>query len=404
MGKWKGKGGGGGGGGGKGEKRENGSGGGGSGSKRHNANSMSSCRGKAIIVATCDTARERESNKELMNLLTLGVEQLVENGLIPEKYVSPFKSGEAAEGDDDEDLDDDDNGGDAYGGSMADLLAAEVSQLKESGSSATALHSIQLSMKGVVLVKIQRPDIDPVLLLRVLFDRIERERSGLSRHLIRLIPCAKAFYPNEVELISTVRVVLRKTVAGVKLPKLKLPELKPAPAPATEATEAAEDKDKDSDEPAAKKARGVGDRDVSQAKSLEDKEGQQEQEQQQRSGGLAPHEERPDKETVLALRAERKRMKGLKSATEAEEERAEQVQAIQRAEALELSYQRRQEAAAERGEVVPEALSFSLAVDIKCRHHNHLSKEIVKTWVGRNLPAAPEACVKSGSADVSMIP
>jgi len=40
-------------------------------------NALANCRGFGCVMGTCDAARERETSKELVNLLTQAIEQLV---------------------------------------------------------------------------------------------------------------------------------------------------------------------------------------------------------------------------------------------------------------------------------------------------------------------------------------
>lgn len=352
--------------------------------KRVNPNSISSCRGHSIVIGTCDTARERESNKELVNLLTQGIEDLVQRGEIPEKYVSPFKARKEAESEANE-VEGGTYGSNSY--SIASLLAAELEEARDDGGGTACVHSILLNMKGVILVKLTRPDVDPLHLLRTIFDKIASTKLALSRHLIRLIPCARAFYPNYVELVSNVRTLLHKDLPGVSLPLMQLPVL---PSLADEA---------EADEPVSKKARPESDvvtdasndkKEPRKVSALEEKEGK------------TDGSDIPDRETVLALRAERKRLRQEKSAEELAELRAEQVRAMERAEATEALLKRRREEALARGDKSPPKLPpFTLEVALKLRNHNNLTKGDVTAWVRKNIPDAPAAKIVSKDADVS---
>jgi hypothetical protein len=194
---------------------------------------ITSCRGYAVIVGTCDTVREREANKELVNLLTQGIEDMIEAGELPERCVDERHrrandaSAATAEAS---------AGGDSGGGSFSieDLLALELAEARGEGgvvgssgatgaSNASVVHSINLDMRGMLLVKILRRDVCPVKLLSFIFKTIRRERQAHSKHLIRLVPGMRCFFPNDVELVANVRGLLRDICVGVALPPIALP-------------------------------------------------------------------------------------------------------------------------------------------------------------------------------------
>lgn len=188
MGKnWKGKGGGGGGGG---------------------NNDLSNCRGYAAVMATCDAAREKESNKELTNLLNQAIERL---------YPKPVASSQQ------------EDGSSAAGDSIADLLQQELKQLqKNKHTGAQDVVSINVGTKGIVFAKITRRDVCPVKLVKSIFDQVKAEKVPCSRHLVRLVPLQLVHFAGEEDFVASAKILVEghfgestdKTLSQIALSKV----------------------------------------------------------------------------------------------------------------------------------------------------------------------------------------
>ena len=174
-----------------------------------NANGLQSCRGHAVIIGTCDVVRERESNKEMISLLNEAVEKLQEQGELPKPDVPEEDEDEGADGE----------------GTMADMLAAEIKQVKEKKGLTQDFFSVNSNIKGVIVIKFMRKDVCPVRLCKMIFDRVKEEKQSYSRHLCRLVPCTNCFYPNGKELVQNIRALMSKEVEDLEreLPTVEYP-------------------------------------------------------------------------------------------------------------------------------------------------------------------------------------
>lgn len=185
MGKnWKGKGGGGGGGG---------------------SNDLSNCRGYAAVMATCDAAREKESNKELTNLLSQAIECLY-----PKAVVSNQQEESSS----------------AVGDSIADLLQQELKQLQNNKhKGAQDVVSINVGTKGIVFAKITRRDVCPVKLVKSIFDQVKTEKVPCSRHLVRLVPLQLVHFGGEEDFVASAKILVEGHFGEAKdktLPQIAL--------------------------------------------------------------------------------------------------------------------------------------------------------------------------------------
>lgn len=160
---------------------------------------LGSCRGLGVVIGTCDAARERETSKELLNLFTQMLEDL-------EPSASASAASPAADSEDnvsDESNDDDCGAGQE---SVASMLAKELSGLR--GKKATLSQpfmSVQTGVKGIVLIKILKNSICPVGLVKSVFRKVRSEGLALTRHVVRLIPLQRVFFPNESDLTDNVQ-------------------------------------------------------------------------------------------------------------------------------------------------------------------------------------------------------
>lgn len=176
---------------------------GGGGSK----NDFSSCRGFAVIMGTCDAAREREATKELINILTTETE--MNHDLVASDEMDRSK------------VDDvhgslkDDLSSSSNSLSVEDILKNEINEIKQqrhngSNSSIQFFTSINTGIKGIVLVRVNHKSLCPVRLLKSLFDRIRFTKLQVSRYLAKVIPLQICFFPTEVDLVATLKLVIDK--------------------------------------------------------------------------------------------------------------------------------------------------------------------------------------------------
>jgi hypothetical protein len=186
MGKnWKGRGGGGGGGGG---------------------GDFTNCRGFACVIGTCDAAREKESNKELTNLLNQAIERVYPPTSSASVEPEPLAAKEE---------------------SIADMLQNELKQFRQQKhSGAQDIVTINTGIKGIVFAKISRRDVCPVKLVKAIMDQIRDEKVPCSRHLVKMIPLQLAFYGGETEFMNSAKILAEACFTGedtsVTLPTLQL--------------------------------------------------------------------------------------------------------------------------------------------------------------------------------------
>lgn len=123
---------------------------------------------KFIFVGTCDAARERETSKEVVNLLMQAIEELglSSTHITTQKQETSNDSSDAA-----------------LPSSIGDMLAQELSSVRsQSHKESQTVVSINTNVKGIVLAKIMRPDLCPVTLVKAIFQRVQREKQPISRH------------------------------------------------------------------------------------------------------------------------------------------------------------------------------------------------------------------------------
>jgi hypothetical protein len=178
---------------------------GGGGSK----NDFSSCRGFAVIMGTCDAAREREATKELINILTTETE--MNHDLVSSEEMDHSKVDDV-HGSLKGDLS---NTSSSNSLSVEDILKNEINEIKQhrnngSNSSIQFFTSINTGIKGIVLVRVNRKSLCPVRLLKSLFDRIRFTKLQVSRYLAKVIPLQICFFPTEVDLVATLKLVIDK--------------------------------------------------------------------------------------------------------------------------------------------------------------------------------------------------
>jgi len=113
------------------------------------------------------------------------------------------------------------------GGSMSisEILAAELNQVRERKHTETQnVMSINTSIKGVICVKVMRREVCPVLLVKMLFERVKKEKMAITRYCARVIPLKKVFYPNDAELRENIRDYVISLYPGIQLPDIELEE------------------------------------------------------------------------------------------------------------------------------------------------------------------------------------
>lgn len=148
---------------------------------------MASIRGFACVAGTCDGAREREANRELVNLLNDALEELY-----------PVAEASTA-------------GADAPEMSCMDALQAELAAVRSQSHTATQrVRTINTGIKGYVIARISCREACPVRLVKHMFDRVEKTRLPVARNLVRVFPLQHTFYPNEEELKLAVAACMLK--------------------------------------------------------------------------------------------------------------------------------------------------------------------------------------------------
>jgi hypothetical protein len=161
-------------------------------------------------MATCDSAREREANKELQNLVDTVLEEWEASGKrIPTKVDEEEDKNQSGG-----------SGGDKGEDSMADLLAAEIAEARQKGKKGTSQNAriINTNVKGMAMVKIVPQDCCPVEIVRHVFEKVKMEKKAYSRHIVRMIPLKFCFYPDEWDLVDNVREAIRHRFPGIQLP------------------------------------------------------------------------------------------------------------------------------------------------------------------------------------------
>ena len=173
-----------------------GGGGGGKGGGGGHGNDFSSCRGHAVVLGTCDAARERETSKELVNLLTTTIETLY----------PPNSNNADSESEEEE--------GEVRVDSIQDMLKNEINQIRNQRNTQTqAVMSINTGVKGIVLIKIVRKDICPVALVKAVFDQVKRDKLPLTRFVVRVIPLKLCCFPNEEELNESLKLLIDRSIS-----------------------------------------------------------------------------------------------------------------------------------------------------------------------------------------------
>jgi hypothetical protein len=195
---------------------------------------FASCRGHGVIIGTCDAARERETSKELVNLLNQAIEEVYPN-LENEK-------------DDEEDADvpgDNNVADDGPSSSIEKELKAELQEVKQRKHSSTQnAVSIKTDVKGITLIKLTRKRFCPIKLVNAIFERVKRENASCSRYVVRMIPLKHAFFPNEEELRVTMKTVVDEGLAsmGIVVPNQDITDVEPsAKRPRVEEVDAADE-------------------------------------------------------------------------------------------------------------------------------------------------------------------
>jgi hypothetical protein len=171
------------------------------------SNDTSSCKGHGAIMGTCDAARERETSKEMVNLLNQAIE-----------YLHPVPPVAA-----------DDEEQEPWVGSVKDMLAQEISQVRKQKHSATQnVMSVDTKVKGIVMIKIMRKDLCALELVKAIFDRVKREKEPCSRHVVRIIPLQRVFFPDNNHLSDNIASIVLSAYPGAALP-LYVREIVPEP-------------------------------------------------------------------------------------------------------------------------------------------------------------------------------
>lgn len=158
-------------------------------------------------MATCQSARERETSRELVTLITDVIEKLYPAEPVDEEPVVAEEEHEV---------------------SIEEMIRREVEAAKggrNKGGKNNALAqkavSIPTDIKGIVIIKLMRKVFCPVQILSHIMERIERERAPLTRYVVRLIPLQITFFPKDEDLAENIPYLLHRHLPGIELPHLK---------------------------------------------------------------------------------------------------------------------------------------------------------------------------------------
>ena len=200
---------------------------------------FASCRGYGIILGTCDAAKERETSKEMVNLVVEAIERVYPESLI-QKEEEVFEEEQAKV--------------DKGSLSIADLMKQEISQVKAKKASnlATAV-SIKTDVKGIALVKLLKHEYCPIELVLNIFKKIEAEKKSCCRYTVRLVPLKYVFFPKEEDFKDNIEKILNAEM-GIPIP------VRPQPPQPSESSEVAvgekrereENEEESTDDPATK--------------------------------------------------------------------------------------------------------------------------------------------------------
>lgn len=106
------------------------------------------------------------------------------------------------------------------------MIRNEVMQVKKQRHWGTQdFISINTGIKGIVLVKISRRDICPILLVKSIFDLVSTEKVPISRHLVKLIPLQLIYFAGEEEFGNVTKLLVEGNFTnptGATLPTLQL--------------------------------------------------------------------------------------------------------------------------------------------------------------------------------------
>lgn len=176
------------------------------GNKGGNGNSssgsnLSSCRGYGVILGTCDSARERETSKELVNLFTQVIEEQEEQN----KDSITTNNNDTYNNINNIVCKNDNNESSV---SIQASLEQELAEIRQGASKKTQqVISIKTSVKGVVVIKVMNKRYNPVDLVLYVFEKVQKEKLPCTRYVVRLIPLETVFYPQLDELTENVRIM-----------------------------------------------------------------------------------------------------------------------------------------------------------------------------------------------------
>lgn len=174
---------------------------------------LSAARGFGCVISTCDVNRAQEGSKELLNLLTQTIEVVYPHILNEGSSSRHTEDGKHL--------------------SMEDALALEIQKTMNT----KVVQSLQTGVKGLICVKICHHDVNPVVLVRHIFDNVRKTGMACARHLCRVVPLEKVFFANEDEFKLHAKLLVKERF-GV------LDETTDAPLSTTTANSSSEDIEK----------------------------------------------------------------------------------------------------------------------------------------------------------------
>lgn len=180
------------------------------------AHDFSSCRGFGVIIATCDGAKERETSRELVNLVNDAIERIYPESLnsAPEGEGLPNAGSDSKEN--------------PSSLSISELMKREINSAKnkKSAQNSTAV-SIRTDVKGIALVKLLKPSYCPITLVKDIFQKIQSDKQPASKFTVRVIPLKYVFFPKESEFEENIEQIFHVEL-GIPITKKITEETSPS--------------------------------------------------------------------------------------------------------------------------------------------------------------------------------
>jgi len=218
-------------------RRESGGGGGGGGSGRGGGGGGRShggytghihgpnVKGRPAIIATCDSIQTKYAAKELLNMLGEYADELYPPvAAVVESAPSAERDGSSSSGNVDGGEDAAPPAAAAAALTVSEMMQLEVKAERKSKKS-RRISIVQLGIKGLILLRINDDAINPVRLVRAVFEDLERTGQQKTRFCCRLIPLNCMCKASADEIIAIAKPLIQAhfgggAASGVKALKL----------------------------------------------------------------------------------------------------------------------------------------------------------------------------------------